>query len=83
MIAIQYDFSFYYFFILFVSYTVVVSNLNYVISCSLFIFPHAGPDIKYLLGFLRTQLSTSVTIFLVFAPKVMQLFFNRLTVCLK
>lgn len=38
--------------------------------CSLFIFPHAGPDIKYLLGFLRTQLSTSVTVFLVFAPKV-------------
>lgn len=37
---------------------------------SLFIFPHAGPDIKYSLGFLRTQLSTSVTIFLVFGPKV-------------
>lgn len=40
---------------------------------SLFIFPRAGPDIKYLLGFLRTQLSTSVTVFLVFGPKVRQL----------
>lgn len=38
--------------------------------CSLFIFPNAGPDIKYLLGFIRTQLSTSVTVGLVFAPKV-------------
>jgi len=37
---------------------------------SLFIFPHAGPDIKYLLGFIRTQLSTSVTVALVFGPKV-------------
>lgn len=37
---------------------------------SLFIFPQAGPDIKYLLGFVRTQLSTSVTVFLVFGPKV-------------
>lgn len=37
---------------------------------SVFIFPHAGPDIKYLLGFVRTQLSTSTTIVLVFGPKV-------------
>jgi len=37
---------------------------------SLFIFPQAGPDIKYLLGFIRTQLSTSVTVGLVFGPKV-------------
>ena len=37
---------------------------------SLFIFPHAGPDMKYTLGFLRTQLSTTVTVLLVFGPKV-------------
>ena len=37
---------------------------------SLLIFPQAGPDIKYLLGFIRTQLSTSVTVALVFGPKV-------------
>lgn len=37
---------------------------------SLFIFPRAGPDIKYLLGFIRTQLSTTTTIVLVFGPKV-------------
>lgn len=36
----------------------------------MFIFPHAGPDIKYLLGFVRTQLSTTTTIVLVFGPKV-------------
>lgn len=39
-------------------------------SCSLFIFPQAGPDIKYFLGFVRTQLSTTTTIALVFGPKV-------------
>uniref|UniRef100_A0A8W7Q5A8 G-protein coupled receptors family 3 profile domain-containing protein n=1 Tax=Anopheles coluzzii TaxID=1518534 RepID=A0A8W7Q5A8_ANOCL len=33
----------------------------------------AGPDIKYLLGFIRTQLSTSVTIALVFGPKVLRI----------
>lgn len=37
---------------------------------SLCIFPQAGPDIKYLLGFIRTQLSTTVTVALVFGPKV-------------
>lgn len=44
----------------------------YVYGRSLFIFPQAGPDIKYLLGFIRTQLSTSVTIGLVFGPKVVR-----------
>lgn len=39
----------------------------------MFFFPQAGPDIKYLLGFLRTQLSTSVTIALVFGPKVLRI----------
>ena len=41
---------------------------------SLLIFPHAGPDTKYFLGFLRTQMGTSVTIVLVFGAKV-KLFF--------
>uniref|UniRef100_A0A1B0CB02 G-protein coupled receptors family 3 profile domain-containing protein n=1 Tax=Lutzomyia longipalpis TaxID=7200 RepID=A0A1B0CB02_LUTLO len=41
-------------------------------SIGLFIFPQAGPDIKYLLGFIRTQLSTSVTVALVFGPKVVR-----------
>ncbi|XP_076246865.1 putative G-protein coupled receptor CG31760 isoform X4 [Calliopsis andreniformis] len=48
-----------------ISYTALLMK-----TWRLFIFPHAGPDIKYLLGFLRTQLSTSVTVFLVFGPKV-------------
>lgn len=42
-------------------------------SNSLFIFPQAGPDIKYLLGFVRTQLSTTVTVLLVFGPKVLRI----------
>jgi hypothetical protein len=49
----------------------VLSIYNFVtVFYSLFIFPQAGPDIKYLLGFIRTQLSTSVTVGLVFGPKV-------------
>ncbi|XP_044579400.1 probable G-protein coupled receptor CG31760 isoform X2 [Cotesia glomerata] len=43
-----------------------------MIAIHLFIFPHAGPDIKYTLGFLRTQLSTTVTVGLVFGPKVLR-----------
>lgn len=39
---------------------------------SLFLFPQAGPDIKYLLGFIRTQFSTTTTIFLVFGPKILR-----------
>ena len=46
---------------------------------SLLIFPHAGPDTKYFLGFLRTQMGTSVTIVLVFGAKV-KLFFSSLSV---
>lgn len=42
------------------------------IFCSVCLFPQAGPDIKYLLGFIRTQLSTSVTIAFVFGPKVVR-----------
>ncbi|XP_012273164.1 probable G-protein coupled receptor CG31760 [Orussus abietinus] len=52
-------------------YNIAVVNTT-MIAIHLFIFPHAGPDIKYLLGFLRTQLSTSVTVFLVFGPKVLR-----------
>lgn len=54
-------------------YNIAAVNIT-MIAIHLFIFPHAGPDIKYSLGFLRTQLSTSVTIFLVFAPKVIRVF---------
>ena len=36
---------------------------------SLLFLPNVGPDVKYLLGFIRTQLSTTVTIILVFGPK--------------
>ncbi|KAK9310598.1 hypothetical protein QLX08_000145 [Tetragonisca angustula] len=52
-------------------YNIAAVNIT-MTAIHLFIFPHAGPDIKYLLGFLRTQLSTSVTIFLVFGPKVLR-----------
>lgn len=39
---------------------------------SLFLFPKAGPNAKYVLGFLRTQLSTTTTILLVFGPKILR-----------
>lgn len=38
------------------------------------LFPNAGPDYKYMLGFVRTQLSTSTTIALVFGPKIARVF---------
>ncbi|XP_066968512.1 probable G-protein coupled receptor CG31760 [Macrobrachium rosenbergii] len=49
-------------------YNIAVVNIV-MVSFHLLIFPNAGPDIKYLLGFLRTQFSTSVTILLIFGPK--------------
>ncbi|XP_022672715.1 probable G-protein coupled receptor CG31760 isoform X2 [Varroa destructor] len=39
----------------------------------LVLLPDAGPDIKYLFGFIRTQLSTSTTVALVFGPKFYRL----------
>ncbi|KAL7741614.1 hypothetical protein ACLKA6_019383 [Drosophila palustris] len=38
------------------------------------LFPNAGPDYKYMLGFVRTQLSTTTTIALVFGPKIARVF---------
>ena len=37
---------------------------------STMILPNCGPDTKYLLAFIRTQLSTTTTMILVFGPKV-------------
>jgi hypothetical protein len=37
---------------------------------SLLLLPNVGPDMKYLFDFIRTQMSTTVTIALVFGPKV-------------
>jgi len=48
-------------------------GLSGILCFSILLFPQAGPDIKYLLGFIRTQLSTTVTIALVFGPKVSNL----------
>ena len=36
---------------------------------SILFLPNSGPDTKYFLGFLRTQLSTTTTMILVFGPK--------------
>ncbi|KAL1115882.1 hypothetical protein AAG570_006171, partial [Ranatra chinensis] len=55
----------------FAIYNIAVVNIA-MVAFHVFLFPRAGPDIKYLLGFVRTQLSTSVTIGLVFAPKVVR-----------
>ena len=37
---------------------------------SVLILPNCGPDVKYFLAFMRTQLSTTTTMILVFGPKV-------------
>lgn len=50
------------------SFFIVYISMYYVYD-SLFL-PDVGPDTKYLFGFIRTQLSTSVTIALIFGPKV-------------
>lgn len=47
------------------------ATMNFA-KTSLIIFPQAGPDVKYFLGFVRTQLSTTTTVVLVFAPKVLR-----------
>lgn len=59
-------------------FTLKVKQTKSGFSCSLFIFPRAGPDIKYFLGFVRTQLSTTTTIALVFGPKVFIIIFKCL-----
>ncbi|XP_054713138.1 probable G-protein coupled receptor CG31760 [Uloborus diversus] len=40
-----------------------------MVMIHLVILPNAGPDIKYLFGFVRTQLSTTITVILIFGPK--------------
>ncbi|XP_067622555.1 probable G-protein coupled receptor CG31760 isoform X2 [Eurosta solidaginis] len=50
-------------------YNIAIVNIT-MVAFHLFIFPRAGPDIKYLLGFIRTQFSTTTTIALVFGPKI-------------
>lgn len=52
-------------------YNIALVNCT-MVAFHLLIFPKAGPDIKYLLGFARTQMSTTVTIALVFGPKVIR-----------
>ncbi|KAK3855492.1 hypothetical protein Pcinc_038112, partial [Petrolisthes cinctipes] len=49
-------------------YNIAVVNIV-MVTFHLLIFPNAGPDVKYLFGFLRTQLSTSTTVLLIFGPK--------------
>nr|XP_018917299.1 PREDICTED: probable G-protein coupled receptor CG31760 isoform X1 [Bemisia tabaci] len=52
-------------------YNIAAVNI-FMVSLHLFILPNASPDGKYFLGFIRTQCSTSVTIALIFGPKVMR-----------
>ena len=60
-----YNIGFGHWFRFFVSHWVLLSLL----SNSLLILPHGGPDVKYFLGFIRTQLSTTTTVLLIFGPK--------------
>lgn len=49
-------------------YNIAVINIM-MIFIHLLILPHGGPDVKYFLGFIRTQLSTTTTVLLIFGPK--------------
>ncbi|XP_045115440.1 probable G-protein coupled receptor CG31760 [Portunus trituberculatus] len=49
-------------------YNIALVNIV-MVAFHLIIFPNAGPDVKYLFGFLRTQFSTSTTVLLIFGPK--------------
>ncbi|KAH9517017.1 G-protein coupled receptor, variant 2 [Dermatophagoides farinae] len=49
-------------------YNITIVNMV-VILIHIFILPDSGPDIKYFFGFLRTQLSTTTTVILIFGPK--------------
>ncbi|KAI1303642.1 putative G-protein coupled receptor [Halotydeus destructor] len=47
-----------------------IAGVNIImIFLHVLILPHAGPDVKYFFGFVRTQLSTTTTILLIFGPK--------------
>lgn len=48
--------------------------IPFTFANSVMLFPNAGPDYKYMLGFVRTQLSTTTTIALVFGPKIARVF---------
>ncbi|TMW48330.1 hypothetical protein DOY81_006598 [Sarcophaga bullata] len=54
-------------------YNIALVNIT-MVALHILIYPQAGPDIKYALGFLRTQLSTTTTIALVFGPKISRIF---------
>ncbi|XP_023347925.1 probable G-protein coupled receptor CG31760 [Eurytemora carolleeae] len=49
-------------------YNIAIVNIV-MASLHTLILPRAGPDVKYFLGFVRTQLSTTATLILVFGPK--------------
>ncbi|KAH9390281.1 G-protein coupled receptor [Tyrophagus putrescentiae] len=49
-------------------YNITIVNMV-MILIHLSIVPNSGPDIKYFFGFLRTQLSTTTTVILIFGPK--------------
>ncbi|XP_015789832.1 probable G-protein coupled receptor CG31760 [Tetranychus urticae] len=49
-------------------YNIAIVNIL-MIAIHLLILPKAGPDGKYFFGFVRTQLSTTTTVMLIFGPK--------------
>ncbi|OQV15352.1 putative G-protein coupled receptor [Hypsibius exemplaris] len=57
-------------FISFAIYNIAGANAIFLLL-HLVVYPQASPDIKYVFAFVRIQLSTSVTVFLVFCPKVL------------
>ncbi|CAG7718790.1 unnamed protein product [Allacma fusca] len=56
----------------FISYSIYnIAIINILMAAlHLIILPNAGPDVKYLFAFIRTQMSTTITIALVFGSKL-------------
>ncbi|XP_050522426.1 probable G-protein coupled receptor CG31760 [Daktulosphaira vitifoliae] len=55
----------------FAIYNIFIVNVT-MMAIHFLLFPNIGPDLKYTLAFIRTQLSTSVTIGLVFGSKIVR-----------
>lgn len=49
-------------------YNITMVNIS-MIFIHILILPNAGPDVKYFFGFVRTQMSTTTTVILIFGPK--------------
>ena len=65
-----------------VSQTREAEKIKSFFNLSVLILPNCGPDVKYFLAFMRTQLSTTTTMILVFGPKVQRMWSQKMKIFL-